>query len=146
MGALVTIADNLSRGNINNIAPIKKFIRFLHVDLRKESDCLQATRDQDIVLISQRSIRESIMILAEQKKCLKKICFSMMPIRAAATSGVKTFTQVSSASIYSTSAMVKRLPTKKLTTKKNLRTQNSATLSPKEWARGLLPGMPQTLQ
>jgi nucleoside-diphosphate-sugar epimerase len=113
LGHKVTIADNLSRGSLDNIASIKKNIKFLKLDLRKESDAIIATRNQDLVFnLAALNTGVDYDVGRTQKMFEENMLLQMMPIRAAAQNRVQTFIQISTASIYSREAMEKRSPTK----------------------------------
>ena len=48
--AIVTVADNLSRGHMENLSGVMDKISFHNIDLRYLSQCEQICRGQDIVL------------------------------------------------------------------------------------------------
>jgi len=111
-GHAVTIADNLSRGSLANILAIKNRIRFLNVDLRTEQGAKTATKNQDIVFnLAALNTGIDFDPGRTEKMFEENMLLQMMPLRSAAKNGVKTFIQISTASIYSLTAMTTRLPT-----------------------------------
>lgn len=112
-GAIVTVADDFSRGSTKNLYAIRKHIKILRCDLRTESSALAACHNQHIVF-NLAALNTGVdydkgktHIMFEENALLQ-----ILPLRAAAQCHVQRFIQVSSASIYSTDAMVKRAPTK----------------------------------
>ncbi len=49
LGAKVTILDNLSSGNVQNLKKLKRKVNFINGDIRNFDNCLQATKDIKIV-------------------------------------------------------------------------------------------------
>jgi GDP-L-fucose synthase len=105
--AIVTVADNLERGNLDNLHAVIKNINFQNIDLRVYENCLKVCRGQEVVLnlaakvtgieynrTHQRDMFESNMILQQ------------IVIKAAAEVGVHRFLQVSTACIYPHDASV----------------------------------------
>jgi nucleoside-diphosphate-sugar epimerase len=112
IGARVTVADNFSRGSLSNIRHIKKQVALINVDLRTEEGARRATKNQSIVFnLAAVNTGVDFDIGRTQYMFEENVLLQMMPIRAAAINHVDTFIQVSSASIYSTLAMEKHVPT-----------------------------------
>lgn len=113
IGHSITIADNLSRGLLTNITTIKNRVRFLNIDLRTEQGAQAATKNQDVVFnLAALNTGVDFDIGRTEKMFEENMLLQMMPIRAAAINRVKVFIQISTASVYSINAMVKRLPIK----------------------------------
>jgi nucleoside-diphosphate-sugar epimerase len=49
-GALVTVADNLDTGTLDNLSTVREKIRFLHGDLRRSDFSEEASGGQDVVM------------------------------------------------------------------------------------------------
>lgn len=112
-GAKVSVADNLSRGLLTNLTSVESKIIFFKTDLRLEKNALAVTKDQEIVFnLAAVNTGVNYDIGRTEYMFEENLLLQMMPIRAAAINNVNKFVQVSSASIYSTSAMEKRVPTK----------------------------------
>ncbi|OGF61983.1 MAG: hypothetical protein A2Y62_20925 [Candidatus Fischerbacteria bacterium RBG_13_37_8] len=106
-GAIVTVADNLERGKLDNLKKVSKNIIFYITDLRNYDNCLKVCKNQDLVMnlaakvtgieynrTHQRDMFESNMTL--QQNVLK----------AAWEREVQRFLQVSTACIYPNDAAV----------------------------------------
>jgi nucleoside-diphosphate-sugar epimerase len=112
-GARVTVADNFSRGTLSNIRHIRGKVTILNVDLRTEEGALRATKNQSIVFnLAAVNTGVDFDIGRTQYMFEENVLLQMMPLRAAAKNHVDKFIQVSSASIYSTLAMERHIPTK----------------------------------
>jgi nucleoside-diphosphate-sugar epimerase len=112
LGAKVSVADNLSRGSIKNLNLVKNKIKLYRVDLSLEKNALLATKNQEMVFnLAAINTGVDYDIGRTEYMFEENLLLQIMPIRAAAKNGVKRFIQVSSASIYSTVAMEKRIPT-----------------------------------
>jgi nucleoside-diphosphate-sugar epimerase len=113
LGAIVTVADNFSRGKLTNLDAVKNKISIIQSDLRTETGALEATKNQTIVFnLAAVNTGVDFDIGRTQYMFEENMLLQMMPIRAAAINGVNKFIQVSSASIYSTLAMEEHCPTK----------------------------------
>lgn len=111
-GHIVTVIDNLSRGSIKNIRPIANVIRFKKYDLRKMETIVSLFRNQDIV-INLAAVNTGVDFDIGRTEYMfeENMLLQMNPLKAAFIARVKKFIQVSSASIYSKSAMENRIPT-----------------------------------
>jgi UDP-glucose 4-epimerase len=112
-GHTVTIADNLSRGKLANIAHIKKHIQFLSTDLRIEHEAHKATKRKDIVF-NLAALNTGIDYDAGRTQHMfeQNMLLQMMPLKAAAANGVNSFVQVSSAVVYPRKALLQNTPVK----------------------------------
>jgi nucleoside-diphosphate-sugar epimerase len=111
LGARVTAADDLSRGNGLAIAGLTG-TTFIQSDLRVEAQAMAVTADQDIVFnLAAFNTGVDYDIGRTQKMFEENMLLQLVPIRAAAANRVPLFIQISSASIYSTAAMEQRAPT-----------------------------------
>ncbi len=112
LGARVTIADNFSRGSLSNIRHLNKQVAIINADLRTERGALRATKNQTIVFnLAAVNTGVDFDIGRTQYMFEENMLLQMMPLRAAAINNVQKFIQVSSASIYSTLAMERHVPT-----------------------------------
>jgi nucleoside-diphosphate-sugar epimerase len=112
-GAIVTVADNFSRGTRTNLKEFGENISIINTDLRTERGALQATNGQTVVFnLAAVNTGVDFDVGRTQYMFEENMLLQMMPLRAAAKNKVHTFIQVSSASIYSTESMEKRVPTK----------------------------------
>lgn len=113
LGADVTVIDDLSRGKMKNLESVSRKIRFLHLDLRNEKQCTEGLKNQEIVFnLAALNTGVDYDQGRTERMFEENILLQLMPIRIAHQEHVRTFIQVSSASIYSTDAMEKRVPTK----------------------------------
>ncbi|MDD5584061.1 MAG: NAD-dependent epimerase/dehydratase family protein [Candidatus Omnitrophica bacterium] len=100
-GALVTVADDLSRGTLSRVQTVEKKIKLLKLDLCDYDNCLKACKNQEIVMnlaakvtgIEYNRTHQADMFIAN-------MILQQNVIRAAAASGVRRFLQVSTACIY----------------------------------------------
>lgn len=62
LGAYVTVLDNLTTGSLENIAPFKDAITFIHGDINDLSACVQAAQNKKVIfhLAAQVSVPESM--------------------------------------------------------------------------------------
>lgn len=106
-GAVVSVADNLERGKLENLQEVRKDVLFHQVDLRNVDMCRKVCEGQDVVMnlaakvtgieynrAHQRDMFESNMILQQNV------------IKAAQEMNVHRFLQVSTACIYPHDALV----------------------------------------
>jgi nucleoside-diphosphate-sugar epimerase len=108
-GAVVTVADNLSRGRIENLSAVTDKISFKNIDLRYLSRCEQICRGQDIVLnlAAPAFGVEYSMTHGEMLTDVTTIGFNLL--EAAKRQNIRRFLVVSSSCVYPDDAAV---PTK----------------------------------
>ncbi len=109
-GANVTVADNLSRGRLENLADVMDHIRFQNIDLRYLSQCEKACCDQDIVMnlaAPAFGIKYSTTHHGQMLTDVTRIGFNLLD--AARRQKVQRFLVVSSSCVYPDDADV---PTK----------------------------------
>jgi nucleoside-diphosphate-sugar epimerase len=109
-GAVVTVADNLSRGRIENLSAVTDKISFKNIDLRYLSRCEQICRGQDIVLnlaAPAFGVEYSMTHHGEMLTDVTTIGFNLL--EAARRQNIRRFLVVSSSCVYPDDAAV---PTK----------------------------------
>ena len=108
--AIVTVADNLERGNLDNLKDIKNKINFINTDLRNYENCKLVCKDQEIVLNLAAKVTGIEYNRTHQRDMFESnISLQIYPLKASYEVGVKRFCQVSTACIYPHDAIV---PTK----------------------------------
>lgn len=102
LGAHVTILDDLSSGNLDNLAAIKNDIRFMHGSITNQAVCIEASTDISFVfhLAAFLSVPQSLEIPRECHTINIDGTFNML--EAARINKVKTFVFSSSAAVYGT--------------------------------------------
>lgn len=102
LGAQVTVIDNLSTGNIQNLENVKHKIRFIEKSIVEMDACLEATKDQAVIfhLAAFISVPESMENPALCHKVNVDGTFNMLD--AARINGVNRFVLSSSSAIYGT--------------------------------------------
>ncbi|MBU1067900.1 SDR family NAD(P)-dependent oxidoreductase [Patescibacteria group bacterium] len=106
-GATVTIADNLSRGSLDNIKDILKDVRFMKLDLTECKNAEMAVKNQDrVVMLAARlgGIKEILDVPADVAH--QNMLIDINTIRAAKNAGVRHVTFASSACSYGPSCDV----------------------------------------
>lgn len=106
-GAAVTVADNLSRGALWRIKAVKDKIKFIKLNLYEYKNCLQACKNQDIVMnlaAKVTGIEYNRTHQADMFFC--NMLLEQNIIKAAVERNVKRFLQVSTACIYPHDAKV----------------------------------------
>lgn len=100
-GAVVRVADNLSRGKLQNISNVLDKIEFMKVDLTKEENCLKACEGMEIVFHLAASVGGIEYIRRENVGgCIPSILMNTFMLEAAVKKGVERFLFSSSACIY----------------------------------------------
>jgi len=100
LGAKVTVIDNLSTGNIQNLENVKNDIRFIEKNIVDMDACLEATKGQAVIfhLAAFISVPESIKNPSKCHKINVDGTFNMLD--AARTHGVQRFVFSSSSAVY----------------------------------------------
>ncbi len=109
-GAKVTVADNLSRGQMENLSGVSDSISFRKVDLRYLDQCEEVCFNQDVVMnlaAPAFGIEYSTMHHGEMLADVTRVGFNVLD--AARRNGVRRFLVVSSSCVYPDDAPV---PTK----------------------------------
>ena len=97
----IHVADNLSRGNWENIAPFKEKIHFHHVDLTRFESCLSVTRDVDYVFHLAATVGGIHFIGRKHVRCLvPDILMHSYMLEASRINDVERFLFTSSACVY----------------------------------------------
>lgn len=99
--ALVTVADNLSRGRVENLAHVMDRIRFHQVDLRYLDRCEELSRGQDVIMnlaCPAFGVEYSMTHHGEMLTDTVLVGFNML--EAGRRKGVKRFLVVSSSCVY----------------------------------------------
>jgi GDP-L-fucose synthase len=100
-GARVTVADNLSRGRLDNLAAVQRDVRFLRLDLRDPAQCREACHGQEVVLNLAAKVTGIEYNRTHQREMFEQnMLLQQHPLQAAAESGVGRFLQTSTACIY----------------------------------------------
>ena len=100
LGAQVTILDNVSTGNLSNIASIRDQVQFINGDIRDLSTCIQAAKNQTIIfhLAAITSVTQSML---NPHTCLEiNVQGTLNMLEAARVNGVERFVFSSSAAVY----------------------------------------------
>jgi UDP-glucose 4-epimerase len=100
LGARVTILDNLSTGNLNNLSTVHNQINFIHASITDLESCLHATKNIDIVfhLAAFISVPDSI---AHPTQCYEtNVLGTLNILRAAQNNQVKRVIFSSSSAVY----------------------------------------------
>lgn len=109
-GATVTVADNLSRGRLENLSTVTDKISFQNVDLRNLQQCEDVCSDQDVVMSLAApafGVEYSMKHHGEMLTDVMRIGFNLLD--AARRKGAKRFLIVSSSCVYPDDAAI---PTK----------------------------------
>lgn len=109
----VIVVDNLSRGNLENLASCFQKISFFQLDLRIESAIEDLFGGVDLVFnLAALNTGVDYDLGRTQLMFEENMLLQLMPLRVAGRkSPVRRFVQVSSASVYSREAMDKQVPT-----------------------------------
>ncbi|MCB9813395.1 MAG: NAD-dependent epimerase/dehydratase family protein [Pseudomonadales bacterium] len=113
LGSKVSIIDNLSRGNINRLIDIKDKINFYKADVTNLKSSQKYFKNQEIIFnLAALNTGVDFDLGRTEVMFEQNMLLQMMPLKMSQKSGsVKRFIQASSASIYSTDAMVNQIPT-----------------------------------
>lgn len=104
-GAVVRVVDNLSNGNMDNLAGLD--FQFFKLDLRNYRDCLKAVENQDYVFNLTAKVANVQYNRTHQEEMFEEnMLLQMYPIKAAHEMGVKKFLQASSVCVYPHDAII----------------------------------------
>lgn len=109
-GAKVAVADNLSRGRLENLSTVRSRISFQNVDLRNLQQCENVCSDQDVVMnlaAPAFGVEYSMTHHGEMLTDVTRIGFNLLD--AARRKNVRRFLVVSSSCVYPDDAAI---PTK----------------------------------
>jgi nucleoside-diphosphate-sugar epimerase len=100
-GASVKAADNLSRGTLNNLSGLLDKVEFSKVDLTKETDCLETSKEIDVIFHLAASVGGIEFIKKENVVGLTpSILMNTHMLEAARRNDVQDFLFASSACVY----------------------------------------------
>jgi GDP-L-fucose synthase len=106
-GAIVTVADNLSRGRRENLEEVKNDIVLYTDDLRNLDACMKVCKGQEVVLNLAAKVTGIEYNRTHQADMFENnMLLQMHPLKAASACGVGRFLQVSTACIYPHDAKV----------------------------------------
>jgi nucleoside-diphosphate-sugar epimerase len=100
VGAVVTVADDLSSGRLENLAGVQSRVRFLKADLRDPEFAKKACHDQDIVFHLAASHGGRGYIDTHPVECTNNMLLDHTVFAAAAGAGAAKIVFASSASVY----------------------------------------------
>lgn len=101
LGCEVHVADNLSRGSLENLREVLDKIRFHHVDLTRFENCLSVTRDIEYVFHLAASVGGIHYIGRARVRCLTPdILMHTYMLETARVNDVERFLFTSSACVY----------------------------------------------
>ncbi len=99
--AVVTVADNLKRGNVDNLWAVKDRIQFLRIDLTDQNVCNEACRGKDIVLhLASDAYGLSYSYTHHSEILTNNILLNTNVLNACHLNGVKRVLAVSSSCVY----------------------------------------------
>ena len=101
-GAVVTVADDLSSGQLKNLAAVQSRIRFLKGDLREPEFAKSACNDQDIIFHLAASHGGRGYIDTHPVECTNNMLLDHAVFAAAAGAGATKIVFASSACVYPT--------------------------------------------
>lgn len=100
--AIITVADNLERGSIENLRRVSKEIIMYITDLRNYDNCVKICRSQNIVMNLAAEEANSRYVYANKRRIFENnMLIQMNVLKAACESKVDKFLFVSSSCIYS---------------------------------------------
>ena len=112
LGSQVTVLDDLSRGSLEKIADVIDKISFYKVDLKNEKKAKKYFKNQEFVFnLAALNTGVDFDLGRTEVMFEENMLLQMIPIRLAASAGVRRFIQISSASVYSRHAMEHIIPT-----------------------------------
>jgi len=101
LGCNVSVADNLSRGTVQNIEPFLSKIRFYKTDLTSIENCFSVAKDVDYVFHLASSVGGIQYIRAQNvNNLIPSVLMNMNMLEAARICGVERFAFTSSACVY----------------------------------------------
>ena len=101
-GATVTVADDLSSGNLDNLAAVEGAYQMIRGDLRDSEVADRACRDQTMVFHLAAAHGGRGYIETHPVECLNNMVLDHIVFRSAASSGVARIVYASSACVYPT--------------------------------------------
>lgn len=105
--AEVRVADDLSNGSLDNLKSVIDKIELLELDLKKEKNCLKATKGQDLVFNLAAKVTNIGYNRNHHLEMFKdNMLLQMYPIKAAFENKVKKFLQASTVCVYPHDAIV----------------------------------------
>lgn len=113
LGSIVTVVDDLSRGELAKLKDVKKQITFHRLDLRNETKATRCFTDQEIIFnLAALNTGVDFDLGRTEVMFEENLMLQMIPLKVASrTPSVKRFIQASSASVYSRQAMEEQVPT-----------------------------------
>src|SRR5262245_15979154 len=102
-GAIVTVADDLSSGRLENLAAVQSRVRFLKGDLREPEFAKRACKYQDIIFHLAASHGGRVYIDTHPVECTNNMLLDHAVFAAAAGAGATKIVFASSACVYPTS-------------------------------------------
>lgn len=101
LGSQVRVADNLERGNLNNLQSCIKKIEFIKTDLTQYKNCEKAVKDMDIVMHLAARVGGIIFNISHPATMYKRnILLNTLVLEAAKNEGVGRYLCTSSACVY----------------------------------------------
>jgi len=109
-GAIVTVADNLERGSLENLRHIKDKISFIKCDLMYLDKCLEVTKSQDVVMnLAAKACGVEYSFKHHGEMLMGNAALGMNILEACRLNDVKRVLVVSSSCVYSDSSPVPTL-------------------------------------
>jgi nucleoside-diphosphate-sugar epimerase len=100
-GAIVSVADNLIKGDINNLRSVSKEIIMYITDLRNYDNCFRVSKNQDIVINLAGEEPNCEYVLLNKRKIFEdNMLIQINMLKAASNSNVERFLQASSCKVY----------------------------------------------
>lgn len=100
-GALVTVADNLEAGTLDNIAAVADRVRFVRADLTVMSECLGVAEGADVIMNLAGRVRGmGYSSLHHGEMLFQNAVIQLNMLEAARRAGVPRFLVVSSSCVY----------------------------------------------
>jgi len=100
-GAIVTVADNLEAGTLDNLASVAKDIRFVRSDLSSLDQCLQVAEGADVIMNLAGRVRGVGYSSNHHGEMLyQNTVIQLNMLEAARRAGVRRFLVVSSSCVY----------------------------------------------
>ena len=101
LGASVRVADNLSRGSLDNLEGCLEKIQFLQLDLTRRDDCVKACCDMEVALhLASRVGGISYYLQRPYEVMADNVLMDTLLLQAALECGVRRCLYVSSAHVY----------------------------------------------
>jgi len=99
--AVVTVADNLKRGNVDNLRAVKDYIQFFRTDLTDRNACDEVCRGKDVVLhLASDAYGLSYSYTHHSEILTNNILLNTNVLNACRINGVKRILAVSSSCVY----------------------------------------------